>query len=218
MSKKLNKRKGESRPRPHEVPVKDLFDPPVIRDTSVNEIDPKFAEASIISATANWSGTIQSAGSNAITQGVTSSQRVGDAVHVKGWDLRYRVFPNATADTVRVIGFIWNQSSGVAAPTVSDVLSASYLGAAYAPEAPYNFTAASNRKFSILFDNVHCMPPSGISSSAVAVHKRIPLNTEISFESAASTGSGHLYLVYIGTTAATGASMYAASRVFYSDV
>ncbi len=219
--------KNVSRRRPlkndgvaREVPIGDLFKPPLSPALQHDADEPKYFDLTGTTVNPTSSGTLALA--TAITQGAGVSSREGDAVNLRAVDFRAYMFTGSTSgvDALRIVIFQWNQDTAVGTPAAADLLSAPLLGTAAAPVAHYNFSNARQHKISVLFDELVALTDSADGGVAVAFRKQLPIKSQIQFNAGTTTGAGHLYLALFTTNAGGAATtnMQYSLRTMFSDV
>lgn len=140
-----------------------------------------------------------------VTQGVGTTQRVGDELKVVALDLRYAAAVTTGGATVpalaRIIVFQWLQDTAATAPTLATVLLNTGTASDY-PLSPYNADTVRSGYLGVLYDRTF-----GVSNLLpVAEHVRISVNKHIRFNAAATTGTGKIYIMYLSDQAASNAT------------
>lgn len=137
-----------------------------------------------------------------ISQGVSVNQRIGDKIRIKSLDLRlstYHNTANATTDAennYRIIIFKYNEPTNLHSPAYADLLMYPSLTGFlnYGIDSPYVWHNVNTaHKYSILYDKNFTM-----AAGAPTKHHHIKINKylgNLSFETGALQGTGHLYLM-----------------------
>lgn len=190
---------------------------PVPRDLMEREFEAKAFDASASASNTTNAGVIVNC--SLVPQGVAQSQRVGDAINVEA--IEVRVGPtaaNAVGGTVRVLLVrALEPSASFAVNTVLGI-----TGSALAAIGPLNFTGVRQEDFAILHDELMMVPATagasfGRGQNMPLIHIRKSLKSRIQFDAAATTGTGHIFLIMISDVVTTGPSLNYHSRLIYSD-
>jgi hypothetical protein len=134
---------------------------------------------------ANQVGTLT--GLDYPSQTVAADGRVGNAITVRGLDVRYicNLTGASTRDTVRLVLFVDMQ--GYNTPVVTDVIQAAGVGTAFAPIVPFNYTY--RLRFKVLHEEVFSLTTAFSTYSSA---KRLGLNLTTTFVGA-STFTNQIY-------------------------
>lgn len=157
-----------------------------------------------------------------VGQGDGVSQRVGGSISPSSFFFRYNFYAKTSGvgDTIRITLFRWR---GESAPTYSDILQ---LDASAPAKLVSHVTNDKGKKpyFTILYDRIHSVPPYASTYTGQSQHitVRIPASrlAKIKFDTSATTGPNHIYLLATGgTISGTGAtSLNYSSNLSFKDL
>lgn len=168
--------------------------------------------------TRDWSGVIHSVSD--VAQGDSDVNRDGDSLYIKSLQIRYSIAVADTYNLVRLICFQWLDDD---TPIPSDILSATYLGTAVAPLAPFHHDQRA--KYRILYDS-QPMALNGTSNlvevRTVMLKNRGKLGkkmvNQIRYTAGLTTGSNKLYILEISdSSAAAHPSFSTVARMNFTD-
>ncbi len=157
-----------------------------------------------------------------MSQGVGQGQRVGDQVDLLGLQLHMNFrAASGQSDLCRIL-IVYYQDSDTAGIGVTNILDASVIGSVSGPLAQFNFPAIRQKDFAVLMDEMVSFTQLDFGRSGFGPHLkrslRFPKGLGVQYDTAATTGVGHLYLVTVGTAAvATNNLVDSSVRVFYTD-
>lgn len=158
-----------------------------------------------------YAGTITSLSD--VVQGGAGNQRVGDALRVRGLDLRVAAYHQVGSlqGGLRFLVFFWNEDS---TPTASLVLQGT--GSAASLVSPYNSDHVQNGSLNVVADFVY----AGDSSPDAFFHQvtRV-LDSQITYAASSTSGAGKLWMLAISDAGlATNCANYQWwSRMLYDD-
>lgn len=172
--------------------------------------------------TSNVPATVPAAGvfhklSN-IAQGVTDSQRIGDAICINKLHLKYTVWAGDATNLIRVIVFQWKDNDSTA-PTLPDILTQAGGTPGYEYYGSYVHDNLGN-KFNVLYDKLIGMNLA--SGAPKSVNKNMNMKyfkKEIEFVAGGGNGFNHIYMLAISDSAAsTHPSLQFSSYLTYTDI
>jgi len=137
-----------------------------------------------------------------ITQGAGGSQRVGDRIKLKNYEVRFSFYYGASLvianpqHTIRLIMFRWRLDTALAGPSIANILQWQSGGSSdFRPVvSPINDQFSKNGDFVILKDETYTL---GAYANLPAPKWFGKLNSAIEFDPAGVAGSGHLYLLVV---------------------
>lgn len=139
-----------------------------------------------------------------VSQGDGSSQRDGSEILPTSFFFRYNFYAKSTGvgDTLRIMLIRWR---GASAPQYSDILQ---LSASAGAKVISHITNDKGKtpKFTVLYDRIHQVPAYANQYAGQARQMytvRIPASrlAKIKFDTSATTGYNHIYLLATGVTA-----------------
>lgn len=135
------------------------------------------------------------------TQGDGEKQRIGDTVEpIKIW-ARYTLDTNAIATFryVRFMIFQWRPDNAIDAP---DNLNKLFEGPTD-PNSDYIYDASARKKFRVLYDKFHHLPPTALYDNPIVRTINIPRKklSKVRFADGATTGRNCLYYMIVGNSA-----------------
>lgn len=182
------------------------------------DVETKYFDSSLSDFATSYSGWIQPLCN--VPQGTTDRSRVGDQLVMRALMLRMHIVMNTgdVTNSVRVIVFQWHPSVALAVPTLSLVLSATYLGTTNAPNAPYTFDYRTN--CTILFDRKLVFSNTG--DLIKSINQKISLKwakKKCQYVDASATSvSDQLYLAAVSdSSTATHPLVSSVARLFFDD-
>jgi hypothetical protein len=173
------------------------------------EPDLKTAGASASFAAVTSAGTLVDCFAPA--QGASSVQRIGDQCTLKGVEVGLQCAgTQSTRAAGRAILFQWNNDSTNDPPTTATVIQNGTP--ALVVIAPYTVTAINQMDMTVIADWCFDIAPlvnSGNSGPAITQiwHKKFEFESQVGFNSAATSGVGKVYLLLLSDQAASGPNM-----------
>lgn len=154
--------------------------------------------------------------------GDLATERAGSLIQPTQFFFRYEFNAKSSGvgDNIRVILFRWR---GDSAPTFSDIMQLSSTSVAKIFSHITN-DKAKKSKFTMLYDRHHEVPSyaNSFSGRSQTVTVRIPMSrlAKIKFDSAATTGTNHIYLLAIGnnSTGVTATNFNYVSNLSFKDI
>lgn len=192
-----------------------------VRGIISKKIEPKFFDTVQGFTQIDRGATITSL--TLVPQGNAQSKRVGDELYAKHIELRLSSYFNSNAvignpqHSLRIIVFRWNIDTSIATPALGSILAP--LSASVNDFcAPYDWNAKRQGDFTILMDKMYNLAEGALCP---ALNLRIPVKRRITYDPAATTGEGHIYILQIGDDV-TGAhtpsiSVQWYARLLYTD-
>jgi hypothetical protein len=171
-----------------------------------NELEAKFLDNNA-SLALTFNGSLVNAA--LVPQGSAQSQRLGDSIDVLGLELRWMSNVANVTDVLRVIVI----ESGAPSGSVTAGTIVAGLTGVTAPVGSLNFTGVRQNDFAVLHDSLHRLS-AGLPSLAVV---EIPHKNRLQFDAAATSGTGHLFVLFVGGTNAAGGTIQYWTRLFYTD-
>jgi len=177
------------------------------RNAARNNRLKKFVDHRISSAYA-VAGTISQVSN--IPQGIAVGNRVGDKAYIQKLSLfAYHVPAANTSSAIRFILFRWLENT---VPAVSDVLDPGGSGT-IEPSSHLSFVNRDIIK--VLHDDFITLYATGSPSVLTVRRENINVSSLVTFNTAAVTGVGNVYVLFIGTNVTV--SCDSAIRVFFHD-
>jgi len=212
MSKKFQTRKRTNRGAKAGPSVRDQMVPHdtiVLRSPELKHLDTN---------TGGYVGGVTSAGTltsiSDVGQGYDGTNRVGDALKVRGVQFRASAYHQAGSvqGILRFIVFSWNEDT---APTAATVLQ--NVGSALSVVSPYNEAHIQNSSLNILLDRCYA-GDSSPDAFYLEMHRVVTL--QVTYAAAATTGAGKLYVLMISDAGlATNCAYYQwFARILFDDV
>lgn len=130
-------------------------------------------------------------------QGTGVNQRVGDAIVVKGLEVRLTCYYNTGATNVqhalRVVIFKWNISSGGAfQPSLATVFQfPGAVGDYRVVTSPFNWQLLKQEDMTVIYDELVSVGPS---AGGYVLAKKFPLHSTINFDTGLTSGEGFYYM------------------------
>lgn len=178
----------------------------------------KYFDVLINRASVDWNGLVDQI--DAVTQGSTGNQRVGNKISLNSGRLRFSITNNsagaATAQRVRMVIVCDKQNLGTP-PIVSDLFEAGYIGTVDAVNAPYNRNNEQARRWKIIYDKTICL---NSQFPSIAFNRAIKLRgINQSFNNAAVYGRNSVFMFLVSDIAPLGSnpSCRGVSRVLFTD-
>lgn len=188
----------------------------VVKAELKQEVEHKYFDTTNLSVP-SWNGTIIDL--SAIPIGTSSTTRIGNKIQPISTRLAMEIIgPNAVGSTYcefRYIIFRWKPDS---VPTAANIISV--IGSNQTPHAPLvvdqrdQFTVIKDKLFNLSAALSGFTTESSFQSHIINKRVRRPV---ISFDSAATTGSNKLYLLFISDGTIQIPSIYYYNRLIYTD-
>lgn len=126
---------------------------------------------------------------DAIAQGASESQRIGNKIRLKRFKLRFIASVADTTNYIRFVAFRWKVSTSSDVPSNPEI---------FLPNSSYGiqsqFLPTKPSRFQVVFDRTISLSTQGPACTAYDVD--VPLNWDTSYDVGTNLGKDHLYFVY----------------------
>lgn len=150
-----------------------------------------------------------------VTRGTEVTQRVGNQILLKTFELRLFAQMNSSAVCQNVRAILLVDQMGVNAPAVNDVLDPVFTGSTYTPVAPYYWDY--RKRFRVLSDKN--LPLNKESNASAEYHVKHTLNVMSQHIGSSTTFKNQIYLLLISneTNIAQLPTFWYTSRLAFTD-
>lgn len=130
-------------------------------------------------------------------QGDAYNERSGDVIHLEKLQWRMNIVAGDSSNVLRFIIFRWQNDSGLATPSVSDLLEATNALA-------FVDYQSEQQKIQVLFDRTYALSTEGVPNRVItgSLYGRKLGRKKLTFNQAATTGVDQFYLFLTSDSAA----------------